>query len=137
MAPIVGAGAIVFDARGRLLLIERGRAPARGLWSVPGGKVEPGESPAEAVVREVAEETGLAVRVIREVGVVHRVADTGEEFVIHDFLCELLVPGEPIAADDAAAARFVEVDELPDLPLVPELLEALHEWDLVHRRPDE
>ena len=54
-------GALAYDADGRLLLIRRGNEPGRGLWSVPGGRVEPGESDAEAVVREMAEETGLVV----------------------------------------------------------------------------
>ena len=54
-------GAVVVDAAGRLLLIRRGHAPSAGLWSVPGGRVEAGESLTEAVVREVREETGLTI----------------------------------------------------------------------------
>ena len=61
-------GAIVHDRVGRLLLIQRGREPGRGLWSLPGGRVEPGESEHEAIEREMAEETGLRVRVVRLVG---------------------------------------------------------------------
>ena len=57
LVPCVGA--LAYDAEGRLLLIRRRNEPGRGLWSVPGGRVEPGESDAEAVVREMAEETGL------------------------------------------------------------------------------
>lgn len=53
-------GAVVVDG-GRLLLVLRGREPAAGLWSIPGGKVEPGESPDDALVREVAEELGCTV----------------------------------------------------------------------------
>src|SRR2546430_16924216 len=55
------AGAVVKDQAGRLLLVRRGREPGRGRWSLPGGRVEPGETAAEAAVREVREETGLDV----------------------------------------------------------------------------
>jgi ADP-ribose pyrophosphatase YjhB (NUDIX family) len=59
-------GGIVVDERGRLLLVRRGTEPGRGLWSVPGGRVEPGESDAEATAREVLEETGLRRYLHRE-----------------------------------------------------------------------
>ena len=65
-------GALIYDAAGRLLLVQRGREPARGSWSIPGGKVEPGESPHAAVVREVWEETGLDVEPLALVGTVER-----------------------------------------------------------------
>src|SRR3954466_12295448 len=61
-------GAVVRDAAGRLLLVRRGHAPGRGLWSLPGGRVEPGESVEQAVAREVREETGLTVRAGAPVG---------------------------------------------------------------------
>src|SRR2546430_12165360 len=66
------AGAIVFDGAGQLLLIKRGRPPSQGSWSVPGGRCLPGEAEPDACVREVAEETGLAVRVLRLAGRVER-----------------------------------------------------------------
>lgn len=130
MAQIAGAGAIVFSA-GRILLVQRGRPPAMGLWSIPGGHVEADESPADAAVRETYEETGLVVRVLRHVGTVTREASQTDEFVIDDFLCELVEPGEPVAADDALAARFVPVEELPDIDVVPGLLPALRAWGLL------
>ena len=68
-------GAVVHDAEGRLLLIQRGHDPHRGLWSLPGGRIEPAESPEQAVVREVSEETGLDVLPRRPVG---RVAIPGD-----------------------------------------------------------
>lgn len=61
-------GAVVFDDVGRLLLIRRANEPGRGRWSVPGGRVEDGETDHHAVIREVAEETGLAIEITRRVG---------------------------------------------------------------------
>src|SRR4051794_20205753 len=81
------AGGIVFDDRGRLLLVQRGRPPAIGSWTVPGGRCLPGEEPAAACVREVAEETGLAVQVLSFAGRVERDAPDGGVYVIDDFTC--------------------------------------------------
>jgi 8-oxo-dGTP diphosphatase len=70
--PAIGVGGIVFNHRGEVLLIQRNQPPATGLWSIPGGKLEPGESLAEACHREVKEETGLKVQVTAVVAVVER-----------------------------------------------------------------
>lgn len=129
MANIPCVGAVVFDDRGRLLLVKRANPPAQGLWSLPGGRVEPGESAEEGVVREVAEETGLRVQVEREVGTVERAAPSGDTYVIRDFLCA--GTGRIAAGDDAADARFFEPRELPDLPTSEGLLEALRSWNLL------
>ena len=80
-------GVVVHD--GRLLLVRRGRGAGIGLWSVPGGRVEWGEPLADAVVREVAEETGLAVVPAGWLGWVERI-DAAHHFVIHDFLARLV-----------------------------------------------
>jgi ADP-ribose pyrophosphatase YjhB (NUDIX family) len=126
------AGGIVVDDTGRLLLVRRGRAPGRGLWSVPGGKCLPGEPPAVACVREVAEETGLDVVVQRRAGRVERSAPDGGIFVIDDFVCSVsggaLHPG-----DDADDARWVDAQQLAGLPMVPLLVETLREWRLLPR----
>lgn len=125
--PVVAVAAIVFDDAGRVLLIERGRPPGVGLWSVPGGRVELGESLAAAVAREVVEETGLTVEVGPLVEVVERVTpgDGGTfHYVILDYLA-WSAGGHPLAADDARAARFVDVDELARLPLTDGLLAVL------------
>lgn len=121
------AGGIVRDADGRLLLIRRGRAPSAGLWSVPGGRCLPGESAADACVREVAEETGLVVEVLRLAGTVERPGPDDIIFVIDDFICRL-VGGSLSAGDDAIDARWVSLAELAELPLVAGLVEALAEW---------
>jgi ADP-ribose pyrophosphatase YjhB (NUDIX family) len=101
------------------------------MWSLPGGRVEPGEGAEEAIVREVLEETGLDVTVVREVGTVLRDAPGGGRYVIRDFLVELIVHTAPIAADDARDARFVTGEQLRALPTTDGLVEALHTWDLL------
>ncbi|GIH98905.1 NUDIX hydrolase [Planobispora takensis] len=127
-------GAIVFDASGRILLIRRGRPPAQGMWSVPGGRIEPGESDAEAVVREMLEETGLRVAVGPLAGAVDRPGPGGVVYEIRDYLAEV-TGGTLVAGDDAAEAHWFPVGELPRLPLAPGLLEALTEWGVIGRRP--
>lgn len=128
---IAAVGAVVRDERGRLLLVLRGKEPARGCWSLPGGHVEPGETHEEAVVREVAEETGLPVRVVREVGTVRRDAPDGGVYVIRDFLVEPLDDRLPVAGDDADDARWVTAEALLCLQTSPGLIEALRSWDLL------
>jgi ADP-ribose pyrophosphatase YjhB (NUDIX family) len=120
-APVECAGALVRDHGGRLLLVRRGRPPAQGLWSLPGGRIEPGETAAEAAAREVREETGLEV----EVGPVLITALVGEGgYRVQDFAARPL-GGELRAGDDAADVRWVDADELSSLPLSPGLLEEL------------
>jgi hypothetical protein len=80
-------GGIVLDGDGRLLLVLRGRAPSAGTWSVPGGRVEAGESDADATAREVLEETGMRVEVGRLAGEVERDGLGGDVYVIRDYLC--------------------------------------------------
>lgn len=107
----------------RVLLVQRGRPPGEGLWSVPGGKLEPGETLAQAVAREVREETGLLVEVGALACVVERLGE-GYHFVILDYVARV-VGGVLAAADDAAAARFVAPEELATLPVTEGLLDVL------------
>jgi len=129
VAHIPCAGAIIFDDAGRLLLIRRGRPPGEGLWSVPGGKCEAGETALQACVREAFEETGLHVRVIRHVGRVLRPGLDEDVFVIDDFLCHV-EDGELGAGDDAAQVGWFSYADLGALSLTPGLIEALTEWGL-------
>lgn len=125
-------GAVVHDALGRLLLVLRANPPAQGTWSLPGGRVEAGEDEAAAVVREVAEETGLAVRAGRVVGVVERPAPAGGVYVITDLACDV-VGGRLRAGDDAADARWFTAAELAAATTSPGLVEALAGWAALPR----
>ena len=127
--PEVCVGAIVEDD-GCLLLVRRGRGPAAGEWSVPGGRVEPGETLAEAVVREVREETGLEVVCNVLVGWVERISED-HHFVILDFSATALDPAAPVAGDDAAEAAWVPLERVCDLRLVDGLAEFLHEHGIL------
>jgi 8-oxo-dGTP diphosphatase len=124
------AGAVILDGPAgarRLLLIRRGRPPAQGSWSIPGGRCLPGERAAECCVREVKEETGLAVSVLAPAGQVERDAPDGSVYVIDDFVCR--VDGGTLrAGDDASDAAWVSRAELFDLPLSPGLGTALADW---------
>ena len=131
MRPEVGVGAVaVVD--GRLLLIRRGRGPAAGEWSLPGGRVEGGETLAEAVVRELAEETGLEAVCDDLVGWVERIGE-GYHFVILDFMVTVLDGPDtaPQAGADAAEAAWVPLDEVSHLRLTEGLAEFLHEHGIV------
>src|SRR5258706_2024614 len=128
--PELCVGAIVVED-GQLLLIRRGRGPAQGEWSVPGGRVEDGELLAEAVVRELLEETGLEGVCGEMIGWVERVGD-GYHFAILDFAVTLLNPeADPTAADDAAEAAWVALHELADRQLVEGLAEFLHDHGII------
>jgi ADP-ribose pyrophosphatase YjhB (NUDIX family) len=123
-------GAIVRDDRGRLLMVQRGHAPSAGTWSVPGGRVEPGEPDADAVVREVREETGLEVRPGALVGRVDRPGLGGAVYDIYDYAADV-VSGRLAAGTDAADARWVAEDELPALECAPGLVDALRSWGVL------
>jgi acetyl-CoA carboxylase carboxyl transferase subunit beta len=112
--PRVGVGVAVVDD-GRLLLVQRGREPGRGLWAVPGGKVEPGERLVDAARREVLEETGLHVEVGDVVWVGEHI-EADHHLVLIDFAGRL-VGGDLEAADDADDARWVPLAEAGELPL--------------------
>ncbi len=121
-------GAVALHAD-QILLIRRGHGPAAGTWSVPGGRVQLGETLHEAVVREVAEETGLRVVVDRFLGWVERIDDVDDShFVILDFVVTPLEPDQGVTAgDDALEAAWVPVSALGDRTLAPGLLDFLED----------
>jgi 8-oxo-dGTP diphosphatase len=121
--PTVCVGAIVLDDAGRLLVVQRGRAPAVGRWTVPGGRVENGERAEQAVVREVVEETGLHVDVTGFVGFVE-VMDDEHHAVILDFAATV-TGGSLVAGDDAVAVAWVTRPELEARPTTPGLFDFL------------
>jgi 8-oxo-dGTP diphosphatase len=120
-------GAIITDSAGRLLLIKRGHPPEAGRWSLPGGRIEPGESDQQALMREVREETGLVVAPGRLVGTVDRPQPDGRVLAIRDYAATI-TGGTLAAGDDAADARWFSMRELHSLPLTTGLLEALNDW---------
>ncbi len=131
LVPCVGA--VVHDASGRLLLVRRRNEPGRGRWSLPGGRVEPGETDEAALAREVGEETGLTVRAKALVGTVRRKAPDGRTFDIRDYAATAL-GGELRAGDDATEVAFVDAATFASLPLVARLAEVLAEWDCLPRQ---
>lgn len=123
-------GAIVRDGAGRLLLVQRGHDPEAGRWSLPGGRVEAGETDAEALAREMREETGLIVTAGPLVGAVERPGSDGTVLDIRDY--EATVTGGRLAAgDDAVAARWVAAADVTALPLTTGLAGALRDWGVL------
>ncbi|MGI8983054.1 MAG: NUDIX hydrolase [Acidimicrobiales bacterium] len=131
MRPEVCVGAVAVAAE-RILLVRRGHGPAAGEWSVPGGRVEGGETLAEAVVRELAEETGLEGVCDDLVGWVERIGD-GRHLVIFDFFVTVLDGPDtlPVPGTDAAEVAWVALDEVTHLRLADGLAEFLHDHGIV------
>ena len=124
--PVVGVGGVIISGE-RALLIRRGSEPLKGEWSIPGGRLELGETIAEGVVRELREETGLDVRVLSLIEVFERIFRDEEapaanrpryHFVILDYLCEV-VNGEPRPGSDVTDLAWAREEELPRFRLTP------------------
>jgi len=128
--PLLGVGALIFN-EDKVLLVKRGRNPGKGQWSIPGGMVEIGETLADAVTREVLEETGLQVRPVRLVKTLERIFrdDNGRvqyHYVLCDFLCEI-IGGDPCAASDADDVTFIALRELVAYGVAPITREVITE----------
>jgi 8-oxo-dGTP diphosphatase len=119
---------VIKDGSGRLLLIKRGHEPGKGLWSIPGGRIEAGESDAAALVREVREETGLVVTPGPLIGSVRRPSGSGDSvFDIRDYAASV-IGGALVPGDDADDAVWAGPAELDTLPMAEGLLDALRSW---------
>ena len=117
------AASIAVFRGGDVLLVERGKPPVAGLWSLPGGHIEAGEKARDAALRELAEETGVTAE-IADVTAVHDVIvrDKAGAVSVHYVLSVFYgrwVAGEPVAATDCRDARFVALDDLKRYALTP------------------
>jgi len=115
---VLGVGALIIDG-GRILLVERGREPLKGWWSLPGGAVEPGERLQDAARREVREETGLEIEIVCLIEIFERFLYDASgvleyHFVLMDYLCRP-VGGELRAGDDAGNVAWYTESELAAL----------------------
>ena len=118
--PAVGVVCLRGDS---VLLIRRGTPPRQGEWSLPGGRIEPGERAVDAALRELREETGVEAEITGLIDVVDGLfPEAGRHYVLIDYAARWL-SGEPVAGDDAAEARFVALDEV----------EALIDWSETRR----
>jgi 8-oxo-dGTP diphosphatase len=122
--------AVVIDDE-RLLLVRRGRGRAQGAWAVPGGRVQAGELLAEAVVRELREETGIEGVCGNLIGVLELLDGDGPHQVVLAHLVTLMEAVEPVAGDDAAEARWVLLSDVAELRLAPGLAEFLHDHQVI------
>jgi 8-oxo-dGTP diphosphatase len=127
--PQLCVGAVAVDSD-RLLLIRRATRPEAGRWSLPGGRVEHGETMAEAVVREVSEEAGLEVVCDRLIGWVERIGPAGH-YVIVDFAVIVMGSHDLRAGTDASEALWVPLWEVPETDLVEGLLDFLADHGIV------
>ena len=126
--PLLGVGALIFDGD-RILMVERGKPPLEGYWSLPGGLVESGERLEDAVVREVLEETGLHVSADRLATVFERIMPdiAGKceyHYVLVDFYCTVL-GGVLQAGDDSRNTRWFAIADLEGLQLTQGTLEVI------------
>jgi 8-oxo-dGTP diphosphatase len=135
---ILGVGAVVWNDRREVLLIRRRNPPRQGEWSLPGGKVEFGETLRDALVREVREETGLEIEIVGLVDVAELILDTdagaeAKHYILVDY-CARALAGEAVAASDASEARWFSLAEIDTLSLSTETRRIIAESERFTRR---
>ena len=118
--PLVGVGGIIFEGD-RILMAQRGKPPLQGWWSLPGGALEAGEILADAVAREVLEETGLVVQPLRVFEIFERILRDAAgrpeyHYVLIDYVCQV-TGGELRPGDDVCRVEWMRLDELRPLPI--------------------
>ena len=120
--PLIGVGAVVFNAEDAILLIKRGKAPNYGRWMVPGGRLEWGETLVDATVREVFEETGIRIEIEAFVEIIEALTPGPEGFhyVIMDYAAHA-ISGDLAAGSDALDAVWVGRERLSEYDLTPDL----------------
>lgn len=123
--PTIAVGAVVVKDR-TLLMVRRGNDPSKGLWSIPGGRLELGEYLVDAVAREVKEETGLDVEVGGLLGIFEVVGEP--HYVILDHIASYEGSEQPVAGDDVDDVRWVGFDDMSGMDCTPRLEEALRAW---------
>jgi len=119
--PILGVGALIFDGE-NILLVERGREPLKGYWSLPGGVLETGETLEQGVIREIREETGLEVKPLKVIEIFERIIRDAQgapeyHYVVIDYICRV-TGGSLRAADDASLAAWVPRRLLPTYEII-------------------
>ena len=130
LRPVPAVGIVCFRGD-EVLLIRRGTPPKQGEWSLPGGRVEPGEPVRKAALRELLEETGVQAKLIDLIDVVDAIFNNRagdlitRHYVLIDFVAEW-VSGDPVAGDDAADAQFFHLSDLASLDLWDETLRVIH-----------
>lgn len=126
--PVVGLGAVVWKG-GKVLLVQRGRPPRAGIWSLPGGAQHLGETVAEGIRREIAEEAGIQIALLGLVEVIDAVQHDAEGRVLYHYTiidyAARWVGGEAVAGDDAAAVAWVEPTDLPRYQLWDETIRVI------------
>lgn len=122
--PELCVGGVAVD-RGRILLVRRGAGAAQGLWAVPGGRVEWGETLAQAIVREVKEETGLEVSAGNPIGWVERIGPEHHQLIVDLWVMPVSKDAELSAGDDASDAAWVPISRLGEVELVGGMAEFL------------
>ena len=126
--PIFGVGAIIFEGD-KVLLIKRGSVPLEGYWSLPGGAQEAGETVEAAVIREILEETGLEIKIIKFATMVD-IIDLDEagkarhHYTVADYICRV-TGGELQAGGDADKALWVPIADLDEFNLTPKAKEVI------------
>lgn len=133
---VVAVAAVIWNDAGEVLLIRRTKEPRIGQWSLPGGRVERGETLRQAVLREIREETGLEIEILGLAGVAETINDAsvgagGYHYVLIDYGARA-VSGEAKAASDAADATWFPFARLADLALWDETRRIINESARLH-----
>jgi ADP-ribose pyrophosphatase YjhB (NUDIX family) len=126
--PVLAVGAVVVND-GALLMVKRGKEPGKGLWSIPGGRVEHNELLSDALVREVKEETGLDIEVVELLGILEVSGDP--HYVILDHVAVVAGDPSPTPGDDAEEVRWVRLEDVETFDCTPRFVESLRGWGIL------